>query len=153
MVDKMFVAEECSNRLAVALKIAGSLALPVGATALLYLLQDRLVFNPARTPPTTGSLALSHKKRAVTLHMRDGTRLRGWWHRPSNSSGPAPGVIYFGGRNEEVSWVTAVSSCLGGAHLLAVNYRGTVPPKDVLRRQHCCPIRWTCTTGWPHNQG
>jgi len=125
MVDKMFAAREWPNRLVVALKIAGSLGVPVGATALLYLLQDRLVFNPARTPPTTGSLASSHRKRAVTLRMRDGTHLRGWWHSPeSNSPGPAPGVIYFGGRSEEVSWVIGVSSYLAGAHLLAVNYRG-----------------------------
>jgi hypothetical protein len=37
---------------------------------------------------------------------------------------PAAGIIYFGGRSEEVSWLTGVWSHLGDMHLLAVNYRG-----------------------------
>jgi uncharacterized protein len=123
MVDKLFAA--APNRLAFFLKIAGSFMLPVGATALLYLLQDRLVFNPACTPSTGRALGSSHRKRAVVLRMRDGTHLRGWWYRPQSATpGTAPAVIYFGGRNEEVSWVTDVSSYVRGAHLLAVNYRG-----------------------------
>jgi len=57
--------------------------------------------------------------------MRDGTLLRGWWYRPRRDcAAPVAGVIYFGGRNEDVSWIGEVSSYFDGAHLLAVNYRG-----------------------------
>jgi uncharacterized protein len=114
-----------TSRLAAAFKLGGVLALPVGGTALLYFLQDRLVFNPVRTPAVTRPAGSDHRRRAVTLRMRDGTRIRGWWHRPGLASpAPAPAVLYFGGRSEEVSWLTEVSSSFAGAHVLAVNYRG-----------------------------
>jgi fermentation-respiration switch protein FrsA (DUF1100 family) len=114
-----------TSRLAAALKIGSVLALPVGGTALLYFLQDRLVFNPTRTPAVSRPAGPDHRRRAVTLRMRDGTRVRGWWHRPERAHpGPAPAVLYFGGRSEEVSWLTEVSSSFAGAHVLAVNYRG-----------------------------
>ena len=125
MTTRSFIAHAWSNRLRTALKVAGPLALPVAGMGLLYYLQDRLVFNPARAPFVGGPVAPSHRKRAVVLPMRDGTRLRGWWYRPERDCAePAAGVIYFGGRNEEVSWVSSVLSYLEGAHLLAVNYRG-----------------------------
>lgn len=119
------VPDKPISRLAAALKIGGFLALPVGGTALLYFLQDRLIFNPIRTPAVTRPAGPDHRKRALTLRMRDGTRIRGWWHRPEQqNSRPAPAVLYFGGRSEEVSWLTDISSSFAGAHVLAVNYRG-----------------------------
>ena len=125
MTGRSFMAHAWSNRLRAALKVAGPLALPAAGIAVLYCLQDRLVFNPARTPSTGKPVAPSHRKRAVVLPMRDGTRLRGWWYRPQRDcAAPAAGVIYFGGRNEEVSWVSGVVSYFEGVHLLAVNYRG-----------------------------
>ncbi len=125
IVLQSFAADPWPNRVGVALKILGSLALPVGGTALLYFLQDRLVFNPARTPSGTRLVAPTHRRRAVTLRMRDGIRLRGWWHRPErDSAASAPAIVYFGGRNEEISWLTGVLSYFDGAHLLTVNYRG-----------------------------
>ena len=125
MTGSGFIAYARSNRLRTTLKIAGPLALPVAGMGLLYFLQDRLVFNPARAPPTGGAVVPSHRKRAIVLPMRDGTRLRGWWYRPERDcAAPTAGVIYFGGRNEEVSWVSDVVSYFEGTHLLAVNYRG-----------------------------
>lgn len=113
------------SRLAAALKIGGFLTIPLGGTAILYFLQDRLVFNPARTPAVTRAAGPNHRKRAVTLRMRDGIRVRGWWHRPQpGNQAAAPAVLYFGGRSEEVSWLTEVSSSFAGAHVLAINYRG-----------------------------
>ena len=114
-----------SSRLVRALKLGGLLAIPLGSTAALYLLQDRLVFNPTRTPAVTRPVGKDHRRRAVTLRMQDGTRLRGWWYRPSRQ-GPSttPAVLYFGGRSEEVSWLTDISSHFAGAHVLAINYRG-----------------------------
>jgi fermentation-respiration switch protein FrsA (DUF1100 family) len=114
-----------TSRLATALKLSSVLALPVGGAALLYFLQDRLVFNPTRTPAVSRPAGSDHRRRALTLRMHDGIRIRGWWHRPELAKpAPAPAVLYFGGRSEEVSWLTEVSSSFAGAHVLAVNYRG-----------------------------
>ena len=125
MTGRSFIAHIAANRLRTALKVAGPLALPVAGFGLLYFLQDRLVFNPAREPSIGLTATPSHRKRAVVLPMRDGTRLRGWWYRPERDCAAlAAGVIYFGGRNEEVSWVSGVLSYFEGTHLLAVNYRG-----------------------------
>jgi dienelactone hydrolase len=125
VVSGFFIPHAWSNRLRTALKVAGPLALPVAGMGLLYFLQDHLVFNPARAAPIGGAVVPSHRKRAVVLPMRDGTRLRGWWYRPERGcAAPAPGVVYFGGRNEEVSWVSGVVPYFEGTHLLAVNYRG-----------------------------
>ena len=113
------------SRLATALKLGGLLAIPLGSSAALYFLQERLIFNPTRTPAVSRPAGPGHRRRAITLRMRDGIRLRGWWYRPTRSNPEsAPAVIYCGGRSEEVSWLTDLSSTFAGAHVLAVNYRG-----------------------------
>src|SRR5215216_6788717 len=61
----------------------GWIAAPLGGALLLYLLQDKLVFNPVRSPPTAFRLGLAHRMRPVTLTMADNTRLHGWWMRPN----------------------------------------------------------------------
>jgi len=101
----------------------GWLFAPLGGFALLYLLQDKLVFNPARTPPAIHRSNATHRARAVTLSMHDGARLRGWWMRPVRTCPiRCPVLIYFGGRSEEVSWVS--EHAVPGVHTLLVNYRG-----------------------------
>jgi pimeloyl-ACP methyl ester carboxylesterase len=35
-----------------------------------------------------------------------------------------PAIVYFGGRSEEVSWVSEPCAALGGVHALFLNYRG-----------------------------
>jgi uncharacterized protein len=103
----------------------GWIAAPLGGALLLYLLQDKLVFNPVRSPSIAFRLGLSHRMRPVTLTMADNTRLHGWWMRPNDgASGAQPAVIYFGGRSEEVSWVSGQLSALQGTNALLVNYRG-----------------------------
>jgi len=93
--------------------------------AMLYLLQDKLVFNPVNTPPSVYRAGNGHRARAVTLTMRDGTRVRGWWMRPHRATpNSCPALIYFGGRSEEVSWVSGPCSGLGGLHAVFMNYRG-----------------------------
>src|SRR4051794_39521375 len=85
----------------------GWIAAPLGGALLLYLLQDKLVFNPVRSPPTAFRLGPSHRMRTVTLTMADNTRLHGWWMRPNGEvRSLQPAVLYFGGRSEEVSWVS-----------------------------------------------
>jgi uncharacterized protein len=103
----------------------GWIAAPLGGALLLYLLQDKLVFNPVRTPPTAFRSEPSHRMRAVTLTMADNVSLQGWWIRSDGeASGIRPAVIYFGGRSEEVSWVSEQLSALCGMHALCINYRG-----------------------------
>ncbi len=103
----------------------GWIAAPLGGALLLYLLQDRLVFNPVRTPPTPFPRSASHRGRAVSLTMSDGVRVHGWWMRPRKPCPvPQPAVLYFGGRSEEVSWVSEHVASLQNTHVLFVNYRG-----------------------------
>lgn len=117
-------SDDAGARLNAVLKKGGWLVVPLGGL-LLYFLQDKLVFNPDRTPAVTRCVGADHRRRAVTLHMKDGTKLRGWWMRPDkDAAAAAPAVLYFGGRSEEVSWVTDLASTLLGMHVLFVNYRG-----------------------------
>jgi len=116
--------DDAGPRLNALIKKGGWLAWPL-AGLLLYLLQEKLVFNPDRTPAVTRCVGPDHRRRGITLRMKDGTKLRGWWMRPDrNAAAAAPAVLYFGGRSEEVSWVTDFASTLVGIHALFVNYRG-----------------------------
>src|SRR5678815_3774523 len=61
----------------------GWITAPLGGALLLYLMQDRLVFNPVRTAPTLFRSGTTHRARAVSISMSDGIRLQGWWLRPN----------------------------------------------------------------------
>lgn len=106
--------------------VAGVLSvLWMGLTAAVAASQSRLLFNPLGSrrevlkPYSTG-----HRTRAVVIRASDGTRLSGWLMTP-RTAGPHPGVVYFGGRSEEVSWVARDAGQLfPGMAVLAVNYRG-----------------------------
>jgi dipeptidyl aminopeptidase/acylaminoacyl peptidase len=97
----------------------------LGLTAAVAVNQKRLLFNPGvRRPAGKSSNSSSHRTRSVVLRANDGTRLSGWLMTPS-TRGPHPGVVYFGGRSEEVSWVARDADKLfPGMTVLAVNYRG-----------------------------
>lgn len=117
--------EALAHALSSLMQKGGWLVGPLGGMALLYLLQDRLVFNPVQTPPAVYRASNAHRVRAITLSMDDGNQLRGWWLRPNRSTpSPAPAVVYFGGRSEEVSWISKNLAALSGVHALFVNYRG-----------------------------
>jgi acetyl esterase/lipase len=97
----------------------------MGLTAAVAANQRRLLFNPIGSkrevlkPYSTG-----HRTRPIVVRAKDGTRLSGWLMTPP-VKGPHPGVIYFGGRSEEVSWVARDAGKLfPGMAVLAVNYRG-----------------------------
>lgn len=97
----------------------------VGISAAIAANQRRLVFNPTverRAPAAQRSSG--HRTRAIVLRAKDGTKLAGWLMTPVNS-GPHPGVIYFGGRSEDVSWVARdAGRMFPGMAVLVVNYRG-----------------------------
>ena len=71
-------AEDFAEGLSAFIRKGGWLVAPLGGMAILYLLQDKLVFNPVNTPPSVYRAGGGHRSRAVTLTMRDGARLRGW---------------------------------------------------------------------------
>ena len=86
--------------------------------------QRRLVFNPTVKREVDRPRSSGHRTRPVVLRAADGTKLSGWLMTPA-VVGPHPGVIYFGGRSEEVSWVARDAGKLfPGMAVLAVNYRG-----------------------------
>src|SRR5215813_3550100 len=117
--------EELAEGLSAFIRKGGWLVAPLGGIAMLYLFQDRLVFNPINTTPSVYRAGSLHRARAITLTMRDGARVRGWWMRPLRTTpNSCPALIYFGGRSEEVSWVSAPCAGLDGVHAVFLNYRG-----------------------------
>jgi dipeptidyl aminopeptidase/acylaminoacyl peptidase len=96
----------------------------LGFTAAIAANQKKLVFNPVLEPEVRSPRSSGHKTRPVVLRAEDGTRLSGWLMTP-RTPGPAPAVLYFGGRSEEVSWVARDAGTLfPGMTVLAMNYRG-----------------------------
>ena len=96
----------------------------LGLTAGMAAYQRRLVFNPCVKREVDKPRSSGHRTRPVVLRAADGTRLSGWLMTP-NLPGKHPGVLYFGGRSEEVSWVVRDAGKLfPNMTVLAVNYRG-----------------------------
>jgi hypothetical protein len=96
----------------------------LGLTAAVAANQRRLVFNPTLEREVKSPRSSGHRTRPVVLRASDGTRLSGWLMTPL-SPGPHPGVLYFGGRSEEVSWVARDAGKLfPSMTVLAMNYRG-----------------------------
>ncbi|MDB5770659.1 MAG: alpha/beta hydrolase [Burkholderia sp.] len=96
----------------------------IGMIAALAAMQQKMVFNPSRVKEVERPRSNGHRTRAVVLRSSDGTRLCGWFLTP-NAPGTHPGVIYFGGRSEEVSWVARDAGTLfPGMAVLVINYRG-----------------------------
>jgi dipeptidyl aminopeptidase/acylaminoacyl peptidase len=96
----------------------------LGLAATIAASQRRLVFNPTIKREVERPRSSGHRTRLIVLRANDGTRLSGWLMTPT-VVGPHPGVVYFGGRSEEVSWVARDAGKLfPGMAVLAVNYRG-----------------------------
>jgi dipeptidyl aminopeptidase/acylaminoacyl peptidase len=96
----------------------------LGLTAAIAASQRRLVFNPTLKREVASPRSSGHRTRPIVLRATDGTKLSGWLMTPS-VVGPHPGVVYFGGRSEEVSWIARDAGTLfPGMAVLAVNYRG-----------------------------
>ena len=94
--------------------------------ALLYLLQERLIFLPRSLPDSTRS-ALRAVPGVIEIEARaaDGTRLHGWLRHGAEEAADRPGLlIYFGGNAEEVSGQVFEADALAPWSLAAFNYRG-----------------------------
>lgn len=96
----------------------------LGLSAAMAANQRRLVFNPTIKREVDHPRSAGHRTRQVVIRAADGTRLAGWLMTPQ-VPGPHPGIIYFGGRSEEVSWVARDAGKLfPNMTVLAMNYRG-----------------------------
>jgi len=95
-----------------------------GFAAVIFARQTSLVFNPVRDREVEHPQSAGHRTRHIVLRTRDGERLCGWLMTP-RAPGRHPGVLYFGGRSEEVSWVARdTGRMFPGMTVLAMNYRG-----------------------------
>ena len=100
----------------------------IGLCAVLYLLQERLIF--LRQPLAEDTRQAVRELPGVTeieVAARDGARLHGWFRQSGGNAGePSPRglVIYFGGNAEEVSGQMFDAEQLAPWSVAAVNYRG-----------------------------
>ena len=104
------------------IKIVAAVVVAVPLTV--YLMQDKLIFQPRPIAEAEReTIAARHPDVVDTfLQAPDGTRLHGW-HIKSKPG--APLVLYFGGNAEQVSWMLdAIPRRETGAAWLLVDYRG-----------------------------
>jgi len=92
---------------------------------LLYLFQEKLIFYPQKiSKGTLNYIRSSHNNiEDLTLQMKDGTRLRGWFVKNIHN-GKSKMIIYFGGNAEEVSWMIDEANRFKGWSAALMNYRG-----------------------------
>ena len=87
--------------------------------ALLWVVQDRLIFFPQPLGPTSH---LPPNAQELDIVTHDGVHLHGWLRSANHA--PAPVVLYFGGNAEEVSFTLAGARRPADWSVVAVNYRG-----------------------------
>lgn len=95
------------------------------SSSALWLAQRRLIFGkPSRLRPLPhGPLADQHRVSTLHLPVTAAVALEGWSALPREAA-PRRVLIYFGGRNEHVGWVPAMSTYVGAWSIYAFNYRG-----------------------------
>lgn len=101
------------------------LAAFVGLCAVLYLLQERLIF--LRQPLADGArraLAALPGVTELEVTAKDGTRLRGWIRHTAGEEAPPGLLVYFGGNAEEVSGQVLDADAFTPWSFAAFNYRG-----------------------------
>ena len=105
--------------------LCAALAAYAALCALLYLVQERLIFLPRLLPESTRH-ALRELPGVIEIEARttDGTRLHGWLRHGAEEAARPGLVIYFGGNAEEVSGQVLEAGALAPWSLAAFNYRG-----------------------------
>ena len=97
----------------------------IGNPILLYFIQEKLIFFPH--PINEGNRKLIRERYSavseVNLVGADGNKLHGWFQQ-AHGLNRAPLLIYFGGNEEDLSFVPSNKDRVEGWSLLAVNYRG-----------------------------
>ena len=93
--------------------------------ALLYLVQERLIFLPRSLPENArNALRILPGVGEIEARATDGTRLHGWLRHGAEEAARPGLVIYFGGNAEEVSGQVLDAAPLAPWSLAAFNYRG-----------------------------
>ena len=101
------------------------LAIYVGLCAVLYLLQEQLIFlSPPLADSDRHTVRLLPGTTEIRLAAYDGTELHGWLRHTAKEAQPRGLVIYFGGNAEEVSGQMRDAPMLEPWSFAAVNYRG-----------------------------
>ena len=92
---------------------------------MLETLQGRLIFGKTTRirPLQLGPHAGTYRRTAHSLAVGDGAVLEGWSARPMDGEVDTV-VLYFGGRNENVTWVADMASFNPRHAIYAFNYRG-----------------------------
>ncbi len=106
------------------ISIAAILAIAVVAfPALIYLLQERLIFFPQPlSEPQRAAIRQRFPAVQEVLLQSENQKIHAW-HVPAGPG--APLVIYFGGNAEDVSWmIPDAAARVPGVSWLLVNYRG-----------------------------
>lgn len=101
------------------------LAIFVGLCAVLYLLQEQLIF--LRPPLAVGdrhAVRLLPDTAEIWIEAHDGTPLHGWLRHTAEEPPSRGLVIYFGGNAEEVSGLMHDAPMLAPWSVAAFNYRG-----------------------------
>ena len=104
----------------------GVLAGYVMLIGLAWLLQERLAFPSPRAPlPDPARVGLPDAQ-LVSLVMKDGTRLAGWYLPPHRPSPPVPALLWFYGNGENIAviWPVLRDFRSPRAALLVVDYPG-----------------------------
>ena len=95
-----------------------ALGLVAALPAAIYLLQDRMIFQPQPLSEARRAL-IAEQAESIFIRASDGTRLHAWYRSGS------PLVLYFGGNAEEVSWMLGrAARDAPGTGWLLVDYRG-----------------------------
>lgn len=101
------------------------IAIFVGLCAVLYLLQEQLIFlRPPLADGDRHQVGLLPDTTEIRITAYDGTRLHGWLRHTTEAPRPRGLVIYFGGNAEEVSAQMHDAPMLAPWSVAAVNYRG-----------------------------
>ncbi|WP_035061298.1 alpha/beta hydrolase [Andreprevotia chitinilytica] len=105
--------------------LATALAIVLAILMFYYFNQEKMLFYPRSLDPAM-ALKLqqpSERADAVRITAPDGTDLHGWLLK-ANTNKPAPMLIYFGGNDEEVSWLAKERRFFPEWNILLMNYRG-----------------------------
>jgi uncharacterized protein len=114
------------GRLALGGAAAGAAAGVAAAGVLLtaYLLQSRWLFRPVRENEHAFADTAARRIDTVELRIDDKVTLRGWQLTPKAASGKVPGLIYFGGRQEDISELAHIAEFFGARVVRIFNHRG-----------------------------
>jgi uncharacterized protein len=93
--------------------------------ALLYFLQDKLIFFPQKLPKEEADRLSIRYSHIENINLRTGNNIiiKGWLVKNSSLE-KSPLIIYFGGNAEELSYMIYYADKVKGWSLALINYRG-----------------------------